>query len=151
MFGNHTTVPQAGTTVLRMGLGILILMHGLLKVFVYTVPGTIGFFESVGFPGVLAIPVIVAEILGGLMLLVGLKTRWASLALVPILLGATSVHAGNGFTFSNPGGGWEFTAFLAVALLALSVYGDDGRLSLAGALRRRDVASPEPSRLRSAA
>jgi putative oxidoreductase len=134
-----------------MGLGTLILTHGLMKIFVYTVAGTIGFFESVGFPGVLAIPVIVVEIVGGLMLLVGLKTRWASLTLVPILLGATSVHLGNGFTFNNPGGGWEFTAFLAVALLALFLYGDDGRLSLAGALRGREATSPEPSRVRPAA
>ena len=33
------------------------------------------------------------------------------------MLGATLQHAGNGWLFSAPGGGWEFPAFWTVALL----------------------------------
>ena len=60
---------------------------------------------------------IAAEVGGGLALVLGLYTRWVSLALVPVLLGAAWVHLGNGWVFSNPGGGWEFPVFWAVALL----------------------------------
>jgi len=130
-----------GTTVLRLGLGVLFLVHGLTKIFVFTIPGTMGFFESVGFPGRLAIPVIIGEVGGGLLLLLGLGTRWAAMAMVPIMIGATSVHWGNGFTFSNANGGWEFTAFLAVVSTALFLYGDDGRFALGNVLRRRSAAS----------
>lgn len=140
---NVSTAPL-GTTVLRVGLGALFLVHGLTKIFVFTVPGTMGFFESVGYPGFLAVPVIAAEVVGGALLLAGLWTRWAALALVPVMLGATRVHWANGFTFNNEGGGWEFTAFLAVASLALFLYGDDGRLSLGRWLRsRRTRATPD--------
>ena len=37
--------------ILRIGLGAMFLSHGLLKVMVFTLPGTVGFFEQVGFPG----------------------------------------------------------------------------------------------------
>ncbi|ANM30441.1 hypothetical protein ABI59_13955 [Acidobacteria bacterium Mor1] len=129
------TRPSSGTTALRAGLGIVFLFHGWMKLFVFTLPGTMGFFESVGFPGFMAIPVTFAELIGGALLLAGIGTRWAALGMVPIMLGATQVHWANGFGFNNTGGGWEFPAFLAVASLALFLYGDDGRFSLASLLR----------------
>ena len=112
-----------GAFVLRVGLGVLALAHGLLKVFVFTVPGTVGFFESIGYPGWFAYPVIVGEIVGGLALITGAYARLASLALVPILIGATLQHAPNGWLFSNANGGWEFPAFWTVALLAQALTG----------------------------
>jgi putative oxidoreductase len=120
---DHRTADY-GTALLRVSLGALLLAHGLLKVFVFTIPGTIAFFAKVGFPGVLAYPVIAVEVLGGLMLIAGLYTRWVALAAVPVLLGATLVHAGNGWLFSGAGGGWEFPAFWAVALVVLALLGD---------------------------
>jgi len=151
MIGKNTASALLGTTALRLGLGVLFLVHGLTKIFVFTIPGTMAFFESVGFPGLLAIPVIAAEVLGGAALLLGVWTRWAALGLVPVMLGATSVHWGNGFTFSNPSGGWEFPAFLAVAALALFLYGDDGRLSLGALWRERRGDDVAPRDMRSAA
>ncbi|EPC00329.1 membrane protein [Litchfieldella anticariensis FP35 = DSM 16096] len=105
------------TTLLRLSLGVMTLAHGLLKVFVFTIPGTVGYFESIGFPGVLAYLTILAEVGGGLALILGIYTRWVSLALIPVLLGAVWVHAGNGWVFSSEGGGWEFPVFWAIALL----------------------------------
>lgn len=116
-------------TLLRISLGILLLAHGLLKVFVFTIPGTVGFFEKVGVPGIVAYPVIAIEIVGGLMLITGVFSRWVALAAVPVLLGATSVHLGNGWMFANPNGGWEFPAFWAVALVVQALLGD-GAFSL---------------------
>jgi putative oxidoreductase len=106
-------------------MGILFLAHAWLKIAVFTPAGTAQFFESIGFPGALAYVVIAAEVAGGIALIAGLWTRWVSLALIPILLGSIyAPHGAAGFIFSNQGGGWEFPAFWAVALVALALLGD---------------------------
>ncbi|MGR3502446.1 DoxX family protein [Pseudaestuariivita sp.] len=108
---------------LSVSTGLLFLAHGLLKVFVFTIPGTVGFFESLGLPGALAYAVIAAELLGGLALILGIAVRFVSLALVPMLIGAAWVHAGNGWLFSNENGGWAFPVFWAAVQLALALTG----------------------------
>ncbi len=112
-----------GVTLLRVALGAMFLAHGLLKVFVFTLPGTAGFFASVGFPGFLAYIVAPAEILAGVALLVGFRTRLIAALTVPILIGAASVHFGNGWVFSAPKGGWEYPVYLVVAAIAQSLLG----------------------------
>ena len=112
-------------TVLRVSMGGLFLAHAWLKLFVFTPAGTVGYFESLGFPGFLAYLVIAAEVAGGLALIAGLRTRWVALALVPVLLGSIyAPHGAAGFFFSNEGGGWEFPAFWAIALVVQSLLGD---------------------------
>lgn len=127
MNGNHALT---AALVNRLALGTMFLAHGLMKVFVFTVPGTVGFFQSVGFPGWTAYPVIVAEIAGGIALLLGVRTRLVSALLVPVLLGAAAVHFGNGWVFSAPNGGWEYPVFLAVSAVVQVLLGD-GRFALA--------------------
>lgn len=127
--------------VLRIGLGAMFLAHGLLKVFVFTLPGTVGFFESVGFPGFAAYAVTFAEIIGGVLLLAGVAVRAVSVALLPVLLGAVYVHFGTGWLFTNENGGWEYPAFLSVATIAQALLGP-GRFALRlpqSADRRRTV------------
>jgi putative oxidoreductase len=65
-----------------------------------------------------------AELAGGVLLLLGVYTRYVALVLVPILLGATWAHAGNGWVFSAPNGGWEYPAFLALAAVVQFFVGD---------------------------
>ncbi|WP_300551589.1 DoxX family protein [Maricaulis sp.] len=103
-----------GAALLRVSFGTLILAHGLLKILVFTVPGTVGFFASLGLPAIVAYLVIFAEIAGGLALIAGAYTRIVSLGLIPVLAGATLVHLPNGWLFSAEGGGWEFPPFLVV-------------------------------------
>ncbi len=118
------TAPYAAL-VLRVSLGVLFIAHGLLlKVFTFTIPGTVGFFESIGYPGFFAYLVILGEIGGGLALILGVKTRIISLMLLPILLGATAQHLGNGWLFSAPNGGWEFPALWTVLLFVQAMLGD---------------------------
>ncbi len=118
------TAPYAAA-LLRASLGLLFLAHGLLKVAVFTLPGTAQFFESVGLPGFMAYVVTPMEILGGLLLILGIYTRWVALVLFPILLVATfRVHGGSGWLFTNEGGGWEFPAFFAIATLVQFLLGD---------------------------
>jgi putative oxidoreductase len=119
------TNADLAATILRVSMGILFLAHAGLKLFVFTPAGTVGYFASLGLPGPLAYLVIAAELVGGIALILGLYSRWVSLALVPILLGSIYVpHGAAGFFFSNEGGGWEFPAFWAVALVVQALLGD---------------------------
>ena len=114
-----------GALLLRVSLGIMFLAHSVyLKYVVFTLPGTAKFFQSLGLPGFAAYAVFAAEALGGLLLVVGVKTRWVAAALVPVLLGAAWAHFGNGWLFTNAGGGWEYPVFLAAAASALALIGD---------------------------
>lgn len=133
--------PAIGAFLLRVALGAMFLAHGLLKVTVFGVAGTVGFFESIGLPAALAYFTIGAEIIGGLLLIIGYQTQLATLVLLPIMLGATWVHAGNGWLFSAPNGGWEYPAFLSVAMVAQILIGA-GAFALDGSAPRRVVAQP---------
>ncbi len=110
---------------LRLLTGGFFLIHGGLKLFVFTPAGTAAFFGSIGMPPALAYFVIAWEIVGGLMLIFGAWPRLVALAMIPDLLGAIfTVHASAGFFFTNPNGGWEYPAFWIVTLLALALIGD---------------------------
>jgi putative oxidoreductase len=118
------TAPYAAL-LLRVSLGVMLLAHGLLlKVFTFGIPGTVGYFQSLGFPGFFAYLVILGEIGGGLALILGLWTRAISLLMLPILIGATLQHVGNGWMFSAPKGGWEFPAFWTAALVVQALLGN---------------------------
>lgn len=99
---------------LRLSLGSILLAHGLMKIFVFGVAGTVGFFGSLGLPAIAAHLTIFGEVAGGLALLLGVLTRLAAVLSLPILLGSVWAHAGNGWVFSNAGGGWEFPLLLVV-------------------------------------
>lgn len=116
--------PAAAGAVLRLALGTMWISHGLLKVFVFTLPGTVRFFASAGLPGALAYPVAAAEVLGGLAILAGFHGPVVSALLSPILLGALWVHLPNGWVFSAANGGWEYPAFLLAASLVHVLLGD---------------------------
>ncbi|HKO67002.1 MAG TPA: DoxX family protein [Burkholderiaceae bacterium] len=117
------TAPYAAFA-LRLALGTMFIAHALLKVFVFTLPGTMQFFESVGLPGTLAYATIAAELAGGVTLMLGIGTRWIAALLIPVLLGATWTHAPNGWLFTAPNGGWEYPAFLSVAAFVQALLGD---------------------------
>lgn len=120
-----TNRPDLAALLLRVALGILFLAHGGLKLFGFGLAGTAGFFQSLGLPGPLAYLTIAAELLGGIALILGYRTRIVSLILIPVLLGAiVLVHFSAGFFFSNPNGGWEYPAFWIVALVVQALLGD---------------------------
>jgi putative oxidoreductase len=114
---------ELSACVIRVALGIMFLAHGLLKLLVFGLAGTAGFFDSVGFFGWLAYIVTPLEILAGIALIVGFQTQIVALSMIPILLGALYVHAGNGWVFSVPNGGWEYPAFLLVTTIAVVLSG----------------------------
>jgi putative oxidoreductase len=120
------TIPSQhayGTTMLRLTLGTTLLAHGLLKITVYTIPGTVGFFEGLGLPPIAAYLTIFGETAGGMALLAGVYTRLVALLSIPLLMGATWAHLDNGWVFSNAGGGWEFPAMLVMLAATVAVQG----------------------------
>jgi putative oxidoreductase len=131
---------EFAAALLRTGLGAMFIAHALLKYFVFTLAGTAQFFQSLGLPGVLGYATFAAELVGGVMLVLGVYTRVVAFALLPVLLGALWVHAGNGWLFSAPNGGWEYPAFLALVSVVVGLLG-----SGAPALQARQRAVREAS------
>lgn len=117
------TAPYAAL-FMRLALGIMFLAHGLTKVFVFTPAGTAGFFSSIGFPGFLAYPVMAFEVIGGIMLIAGIYSRWVAAIAVVQLFVASTVHFANGWSFTNANGGWEYPIYLTVSALVVALLGD---------------------------
>ncbi len=132
-----TLNPAYGAFILRLSLGIMAVAHGLLKVLVFTVPGTVGYFASLGLPAPVAYATMATEVVGGALLILGLYVRPVAALFVPVMLGALVFgHINNGWVFSNPNGGWEYPAFLAAASLA-QVFLGAGAFALTFGERRR--------------
>lgn len=118
-----------GVAILRIVVGLVFLVHGSQKLFVYGVGGVAGLFTQLGLPlpYVSAILSTAAEFGGGLALLLGLYTRWAAVPIAASMLVAIfQVHLKNGFF--NPGG-IEYPLTLLAAAIALMSVGS-GALSI---------------------
>lgn len=140
---------RAGATVLRVALGATMFAHGLLKVVVFGMPGTVAFFVAQGFPAWTAWLVTAAELAGGAALVAGLLVRPVAVAFLPILAGVLVTLAPNGFWFDAAGGGgWEFPAVLILAMVAQLLLGP-GYLALGPWLahRRATVSAGAEQRL----
>lgn len=129
-----TTFDDSAKLLLRSALGTMWISHALLKLVVFTMPGFAGFLASQGLSPLFAWPVVLAELIGGGAILLGVYGRFASLALLPVMLAAAWTHVPNGWVFSNTGGGWEYPIFLAVVSLVHVLIGD-GKYTV---LRARD-------------
>lgn len=127
-----TRTAPYGLLLLRAGLGVMWISHALMKFFAFGVSGFAGYLESKGMPGFLAGPVILVEFVGGLLILSGVYARQVSVLMIPVMIGAMSVHIPNGWVFSAPGGGWEYPAFLILASLVVGLAGE-GALALRAA------------------
>ncbi|MFT7369925.1 MAG: putative oxidoreductase [Alteromonas macleodii] len=112
-----------GAFIIRVSLGVVLLAHGLLKVYVFTIPGTVGYFDTLGLPAIAAYLTIFAEFAGGTALILGLYSRLVAALSLPLLIGSVWVHAANGWLFSAPNGGWEFPLLLVTLAVAITVQG----------------------------
>ncbi|MFG2792103.1 DoxX family protein [Streptomyces sp. NPDC048419] len=126
-----------GLLLLRLSTGGVLVAHGAQKLFGWFgghgLEGTGQFMESVGYaPGrASATAAGLAETGGGALLAVGLATPAAGAAAAGAMVGASAVHAPNGFFAME--GGYEYAASLALAATGLAITGP-GRLSLDHAL-----------------
>ncbi|CAN5559821.1 hypothetical protein BH18ACT3_BH18ACT3_15400 [soil metagenome] len=123
-----------GLLVLRLVIGGVIAAHGAQKLFGWFggggIDGTSKMFASVGFrpPRPYVVLAGAAELVGGLLLVVGFITPLGAATVMGMMLAAiVTVHGPKGF--SNTKGGWEFNATLIAAAWALAFTGP-GRYSL---------------------
>lgn len=129
------TLNDIGLVLLRIVVGGIAFAHGLQKILTNGVGGTAGWLGSMGvpLPDVAAVVVIAVELVGGLMLVLGLAQRIVGVLLAIDMIGAIAlVHAGSGIFVSE--GGWELAALLGAAGLALAftgsgAYGIDGAIA----------------------
>lgn len=110
--------------LLRLSLGAMWISHALLKLLVFGIAGFEGFLASHGMPVAVAWPVVLLELGGGALILLGVHGRVASALLLPVLIGATAAHIGNGWVFSNANGGWEYPVFLMAMSVVHALLGD---------------------------
>lgn len=123
MLKTHTA-PYAAL-LLRVSMGLLFLAHAAAKVFIFTLPGFVAYFASLGLPAPVAYAILALETLGGIALLLGIYAPLVAIPLCLELLGTIFfVHGANGWLVSNKGGGWEFAALWAASLAALFLIGD---------------------------
>ncbi len=108
---------EMSTLILRVVLGITFLIHGYVK-FQGGIENTVGWFASIGLPGVLAYGVAVVELVGGILLIIGLGSRIVSALYVLLMAGAIfTAKLSVGFIGAQ-GAGYELDlAFLAMALV----------------------------------
>lgn len=136
----NTTAPSPaaslGLLLLRLVVGAIFAAHGAQKIFEFTIPGTIGSFADMGvpLPEIAAPAVAFIELIGGILLILGLFTRPVGVLLaVDMIVALIAVHLPAGLWVGE--GGYEFVAVLGVAALALALTGA-GRFSLDGAFLR---------------
>jgi putative oxidoreductase len=109
---------EIGALVLRVILGITFFIHGLAK-FQGGIENTVGWFASIGLPGALAYAVASVELVGGILLIIGLGSRVVSAILAVLMIGATlKVKLAVGFLGNGQMAGYE----LDLALLAMAVF-----------------------------
>jgi uncharacterized membrane protein YphA (DoxX/SURF4 family) len=129
-------------TVLRVIVGITFVLMGIGKI--QNPSGFIGFVTSLGFPapGIIAWLPIILEPIGGILLILGIATRWISLYYVLEMLITTVIvkaARGTGFIVSGrPGVGFELDLLLLAGALVLFVAGS-GALSVEHDVLKREL------------
>jgi uncharacterized membrane protein YphA (DoxX/SURF4 family) len=109
---------ELGALILRVTLGVLFFIHGLVK-FQGGIENIVGWFDSIGLPGFMAYGVALFEMIGGIALIIGLATRLISALFGLLMIGATlKVKLSVGLLGNGQMAGYE----LDLALLAMAVY-----------------------------
>ena len=121
---------DVGLLVLRVSLGIIFIAHGYLKVFTFGLKHAMEVFEAHTvwhinmIPGWVALPSAAIEWVGGILLILGVKTRLITPFLAAVAFGAGAVHFENGWNYtSKPDGGWEYGIFLCLCCIVVFLVG----------------------------
>lgn len=134
------SVQGLGIAILRVIVGIVFVSHGGQKLFVYHFAGVARNFAALGIPApeVAAVAVTLVEFLGGLMLILGLFTRWAALLLaVDMTVALVAAHIKHGFWLPY---GIEYPLILLAVNIALALSGP-GAAALDQKLNRNRIFS----------
>ena len=132
LLGEAPSALRIVTLLLRVFIGPCLIVHGLGKLGIVgpggpnALQGFAGWLQSLGlpFPAVQARLAMLAELLGGTLILVGLFHRPAALVcMVTLLVAAFIGHKGGGYLITNSPPGNEYALNLAVILLVMALLG----------------------------
>ena len=129
----YEKLAQYGPLPLRILAGIAFIIHGLPKI--SNIVGTEHFFTNmIGLPAVMALPIGLLEVIGGIALLVGVLTRIGSILFIIEMIGSTIVaKLSRGFV-----GGYELDLLLMAISISLLMTGP-GRISIEWNLLKREI------------
>jgi len=127
-----SALDDAGKLVLRLSVGVLMLMHGVFKIGT-GVDGIVGMVAKAGLPGALGYLVYVGEVLAPLLVIIGLWTRPAALAMFGTMIVAIGLAHSNDLFMLTRSGGWalELQGLFLFGSLAIALLGA-GRYSVGG-------------------
>ena len=115
---------------LRASIGAIFIVHSLKKFD----PSWQEWLISIGIPPEMQLPIALAELIGGILLVVGVLTRVTGAIFAVILLGAIfHIRWENGFFVSK--GGWEWDLVMLAVVLAIITAGP-GRISISHIVRK---------------
>ena len=127
------TLDDSGKLVLRLTIGILMILHGIAKLSSGVDP-IAGMLAARGLPAVFAWAVYIGEVIGPILIIVGLYTRLGALFVIGNMIVAISLaHSAQLFQLSKTGGwslelqGLFLFGALAVMLLGAGSYSVGGR------------------------
>ncbi len=132
-----STTREIAFLIARILLGVILIAHGWDKFTITGLEGVTGFFDSLGIPaaGIAAIAAAVVELLGGILIILGVFTRIvAAFVAIDMLFAALFAHVSSGIFVTN--NGWELTGAIGAGALLLIAVGA-GAWSIDGVLAKR--------------
>lgn len=132
-----STTREIAFLIARILLGVILIAHGWDKFAITGLEGVTGFFDSLGIPaaGIAAPVAAVVELLGGILIILGVFTRIvAAFVGIDMLFAALFAHVSSGIFVTN--NGWELTGAIGAGALLLIAVGA-GAWSIDGVLAKR--------------
>lgn len=123
-------LPDVAMMGVRVAVGVVFIVHGMGKFN----PGFAFALDNWGMPAAMQVPIALAEVVPGILLIIGILTRISSGLLAIVMLGAIFLVKG-AQVFAGDGPATEFDIVLLAAALLVVVMGP-GRISLSHVVRR---------------
>ncbi len=114
---------------LRSAIGVIFIVHGIGKFN----PGFADFLSNIGLPPEMQIPIALAELVPGILLVVGILSRLSASLLVIIMLGAI-LHVKGAQSLTGDGG-VELDLILLASSLVIMIVGP-ARISLSQIIKK---------------
>jgi uncharacterized membrane protein YphA (DoxX/SURF4 family) len=119
---NWMRKPDVGLLLIRLAVAMVFLSHGVGKFI--NLDGSIVFFDGLGLGPIFVYLVGIAEIVGGLMMLLGFGTQIAGLMLAVVMVGSILL-------FKLPGGFSKMEIDLVMLLASLGLaFSDNGKYAI---------------------
>ncbi|QLH07928.1 DoxX family protein [Nitrosopumilus ureiphilus] len=114
---------------LRSAIGVIFIVHGISKFN----PGFVNFLTNTGIPAEMQIPIALAELIPGILLVFGVLSRLSTVLISIIMLGA--IFYVKGAQSLTGDGGVEFELMLLASSIVIMIAGP-GRISIAQAIKK---------------